>query len=135
MTNETYNMLEEGVQDLLEQMKTLNISTKEGKETLAKATTMVTLLTEVDRTDAEVHDKEERRRIEEEKNKAANETEREKQKLTWGRAIFEMAKVTVPTVVTAIFFGKYQKRMFKFEETGFIKSTGGREMHLPRLWK
>lgn len=135
MTTETYEMLERAVQVQLENVEKRNIETKEGKESLTKSIHLVELLVTADKDNADYYDKQERRRIEEEKNKAANEVERDKQKLTWGRVGFEMTKVIVPLAIQIFAFGSLQKRMFKFEETGRISSTGGREMHLPRFWK
>lgn len=135
MTETTYNLLEEVVQTQLRRTKSFDTETKEGKDALAKSVQLTELLITADKDNADYYDKEERRRIEEERNKAATEVEKEKQKLTWGRVGFEMGKVLLPLAAQIAAFGVLQKRMFKFEETGRINSTGGREMHLPRFWK
>ena len=135
MTEETYGMLERAVQAQLEKVETLDAGSKEGKEALVKSLHLVELLIATDKDNADYYDKQERRRIEEDRNKAINETERDKQKLTWGRVGLEMAKVVVPLVVSFAGYNVFQKRVLKFEETGRISSTAGRELHLPKFMK
>lgn len=135
MTEETYNLLEEAAQVQLKQIAKIDHETKEGKDNLVKAIHLVELLVNTDRDNAEYYDKQERRRIEEERNRAMNETERDKQKLTWGRVGLEMAKVIVPLGVSFVGYNVFQKRILKFEETGRLTSTASRELHLPRFLK
>ena len=135
MTEETYGMLERAVQAQLEKVETLDAGSKEGKEALVKSLHLVELLITTDKDNADYYDKQERRRIEEDRNKAMNETERDKQKLTWGRVGLEMAKVVIPLVVSFAGYNVFQKRVLKFEETGRISSTAGRELHLPKFMK
>ena len=135
MTEETYGMLERAVQAQLEKVETLDAGSKEGKEALVKSPPLVELLITTDKDNADYYDKQERRRIEEDRNKAMNETERDKQKLTWGRVGLEIAKVVVPLVVSFAGYNVFQKRVLKFEETGRISSTAGRELHLPKFMK
>lgn len=135
MTDVTYEMLEKAAQVQLENVEKLDAGSKEGKEALAKSINLVELLIATDKDNADYYDKQERRRIEEERNKAQNETERDKQKLTWGRVGLEMAKVVVPLVVSFAGYNVFQKRVLKFEETGRISSTAGRELHLPKFMK
>lgn len=135
MTEETYSLLEEAAQVQLKQVIKIDPETKEGKEHLTKSIHLVELLINTDRDNAEYYDKQERRRIEEERNKAMNETERDKQKLTWDRIGLEMAKVVVPMVVSFAGYNVFQKRILKFEETGRLTSTASRELHLPKFLK
>lgn len=135
MTEETYNLLEEAAQVQLRQVTKIDPETKEGKDHLVKSIHLVELLINTDRDNAEYYDKQERRRIEEERNEAMNETERDKQKLTWGRVGLEMAKVVVPLVVSFTGYNVFQKRILKFEETGRLTSTASRELHLPKCFK
>lgn len=133
MTDETYVLLEEAAQVQLKAVKSMDVDTKEGKEALTKSIHLVELLITTDKDNADYYDKQERRRIEEERNKAANETERKKQELTWGRVGLEMAKVVVPLAVSFVGYNVFQKRVLRFEETGRITSTAGRELHLPKF--
>lgn len=135
MTKETYELLEEAAQVQLKQVTKINPETKEGEEHLAKSIRLVELLINTDRYNYEYYDKDERRRIEEERNKAMNETERDKQKLTWGRVGLEMAKLVVPLLVSFAGYNVFQKRILKFEETGRLTSTASRELHLPKFMK
>lgn len=135
MTDETYDLLEKAAQIQLENVNTFDTGTKEGKEALTKSIHLVELLIASDKDNAEYYDKKERRRIDEERNKAMNETERDKQRLTWSRVGLEMAKAIVPLVVSFIGYDVFQKRILKFEETGRLTSTASRELHLPRFLK
>lgn len=135
MLDETYELLERAAQAQLKAVGNLDVSTKEGKEALAKSINLVELLLNKDRDDMEYYDKQERRRIEETRNKAQDETERKKQELTWGRVGLEMAKVIVPLGVSLVGYNVFQKRVLTFEETGRITSTAGRELHLPKFFK
>lgn len=135
MTEETYNMLEKAARVQLQNVNNLDPGNKEGKDALTKSIHLVELLVTADKDNADYYDKEERRRIEEDRNKAVNEIEHNKQKLTGGRVTFEMAKVIAPLVISFVGYNVFQKRILKFEETGRITSTAGRELHLPRFMK
>lgn len=135
MTDETYNTLEDVTRNLLTQIEELDIGTKDGKEALTKAVHLTELLISADRDSADYYDKKERRRIDEDRNKAMAEIENNKQKLTSGRVIFEMAKLLVPMGVSLVGYSIFQRRVLQFEETGRITSTAGRELHLPKWSK
>ena len=135
MSDETYELLEEAVRKQIVKMTTLDTSTKEGMDVLKKSTELVNVLVEVDKNIDEFTDKEERRRIEEKKNDAMNEVELSKQKITWQKTALEISKVVVPTVISMIGYNVFQKRVLKFEETGRITSTAGRELHFPKFMK
>lgn len=135
MTQETYELLENAVQAQLIAVGDLNLESKEAKETLTKAVSLTELLITADKDSYDYHDKEERRRIEEKKNDASAEVEREKAKLTWGRVGLELGKVIAPILVSFAGYNVFQKRILKFEETGRITSTAGRELHLPKFFK
>ncbi len=131
----TYDMVEEGLQIELENAKDPKLSDEERTNATERAIKLGQLLVTIDKDNADYYDKQERRRIEEERNKLQNEVESNKQKITFGRAAFEIGKIVVPLVLQIAAFSGLQGRMFKFEETGRITSTGGKEMHLPRFWK
>lgn len=135
MTQETYNLLESAVQNQLKTVYGMKLGSQEGKEALTKAISLTELLITADKDGYDYHDKEERRRIEEKKNDAAAEVEREKAKLTWGRVGLELGKVIAPILVSFAGYNVFQKRVLKFEETGRIVSTAGRELHLPKFLK
>lgn len=79
----------------------------------------------------------EHNRVEQERNETNIQLEKEKQKLTWQRVAFEFGKVILSAGISAVVFFKAQEKVLKFEETGRITSTAGRELHLPKLpsWK
>lgn len=135
MTNETYDMLEKAVQVQLENIVKLDAGSKEGKEALAKATSLLEMLITVDKNAAECLDKSERRRIDEERNKAADTTERMKQEITWRKIGLKLSEVVVPLLVSFAGYDVFQKRILKFEEHGAVTSKAGRELHLPKFMK
>lgn len=134
MTDETYNLLEGAVQAQLRNVATLDVGSKDGEYALTKSLRLVELLITADKDISDYYDKEARREIEKEKNKAMESVERDKQKLTWGRVGLELAKGVLPLVVSFAGYNVFQKRVLKFEETGRITSTAGRELHLPKLF-
>ena len=135
MQKETYQLLETAVVNHLNTLEGMDVK-DEGREQYYKETVgLADKLIAVDKDDIEAWDKQERREIEKKRNDDANEIEKEKQKLGWKRIGFEMAKVVVPIVVSMIGYNTFQKRVMKYEETGRISSTAGRELHLPSFMK
>lgn len=135
MTPVTYDMLESAVQIQLKRIEGLDTESKEGKDALTKAIHLVELLITADKDNDDFHDKEERRKIEMDRNKAMESIERGKQELTGGRVAFEIAKLVVPLVVSYLGYNVFQKRILLFEKTGRVVSTAGRELHLPKFMK
>ena len=135
MKEETYNRIEEALNDRLDYLKDLENGCKEEGPVIADIRTFGNLLNEIDRERNDENDKWERRRIEETRNETNAELEREKHRLTVGKVVFELTKLAVPIVVGAKFYDGFQKRVMKYEETGRVSSTAGRELHLPRFWK
>lgn len=72
--------------------------------------------------------------IETSRNNANIKLEETKQKITWQRVTFEMAKVVVPLGISIIHYNRAQKKVFDFEEHGKITSTCGRDLHLPKIF-
>lgn len=133
MTNETYLQLEEAVQTSL---KTIRFDgSKEDSGRVEQVAQLANLLLAADRDDLEYRDKCERRDLEKEKNETTLKIEREKQRITVGRVIFEMAKAVIPLGITIASYDIWQKRMIKFEETGRFTAAVSREWHLPKIWK
>lgn len=134
MDGKTYKMLEEGVQNLLANVKTIDPESEEGQAALTKATKMLELLITADKDEADYHDKKERRRIEKERNDAMIKIERDKQKITWGRVGLEMSKIVVPMVGSFVVSIILQNRVFIFEKGGnIITSIAGRQLRLPNF--
>lgn len=68
-------------------------------------------------------------------NKEIEEMKRKKSKT---EIALDVAKIAVPAIMTIWGYreyDKFQKRVLKFEETGRIVSTAGRELHLPKFMK
>lgn len=136
MTQETYELLEERTQNALNCITMYeDRGSKERKAAIEEALSLVEKLNETDKISADYQDNEERRRIEEKRNDETAQIEKDKQKLTWQRVAFEIGKIMLPAIGGYIAYDKFQKRVMKYEETGKICSTPGRELHLPRFMK
>lgn len=134
MQQETYELMEGALVDRLRDMDLERDDDKKSKK-FDEAMKLIDKMNETDKVSFEFSDKEERRRIEEKRNDQAAETEAEKARLSWKKVAFEMAKVMLPAIGGWIAYDKFQTRVMKFEETGRVCSTAGREMHLPRITK
>lgn len=110
-----------------------------GKEEEERALKVIELLSKQielhQRSASECYDKQERRRIDEEKNKMQAENEVAKMELTWKKMLFEMAKVLLPTGLSVVAYHVFQKRLLEFEETGRLTSSASRGLNLPKFWK
>lgn len=135
MNEEIRKQVEETTSTFLERAESWTCGTDSQKDAFNQAITLLGLLNEDDKINSEYFDKEQRRRIDEERNKEANQIERDKQNLTWGRVCLEMGKVVVPMALSLVGYNVFQKRVMKFEETGRVTSTAGRELHLPNFFK
>ncbi len=137
MTEETHKLIEDATQLLLNGVGAFDLGTKQSgdADAASNAIKMAELLIAADKNIDDYYDKVERREIERLKAKEMAEIERNKQKITWGRAALELAKVIAPVIVSMIGYNEFQKRLLKFEETGRVTSTAGRDLHLPKFMK
>lgn len=95
------------------------------------------VLNEAAQIDAKERDMERQRDNEE--TRILEEADIEKKKIdpSWKRMAFEMAKAVVPLAISVVSYGIFQGRMFNFEKDpeGYIHSSVGRQLSLPRFWK
>lgn len=126
MTKETNEMLEEAIVDRIQWLEENPYDAENRGLVVDELEMLLKQREQIDRDNLEFFDKEERRRIEEERNKATKEIEEKKQGINWKRATFELAKVTIPTLIGAILYRKESDKMYEFEENGRINSTAGR---------
>lgn len=73
-------------------------------------------------------------KVEEMRNQASLELEKQKQKLNWKRVAFELGKIAVPILLSGAMYFKAEKDILHFEESGSIRSKPGRELRLPKFW-
>ena len=135
MREETYNLLETAVANHLTNLESMDEGDENRDQYYKETVGLAEKLIAADKDANEAWDKQERRELERKRNDDANEIERDKQELGWKRIGFEMAKVVVPVVISMIGYNAFQKRVMKYEETGRISSTAGRELHLPSFVK
>lgn len=100
----------------------------ENVEKIAKA------LSDLKSTESDILDKEERRRIEEEKNAANAEIESEKARTPWARIIFEAAVKVCMQFVDHGFFVRNQRQVLDFEEHGIVRSKASKDLGFRFPW-
>lgn len=135
MTDENVARLEGSLEQRLKEVERTVVGTKERSAAVADVRQLVAALNETDSTMADWTDKQEKRRIDEDKNKSMTEIEAEKSNLSWKKVLLEMAKVVVPSCISVWAYNKFQRRLLDFEENGRITSLAGRELHLPKFFK
>lgn len=139
MLQETLDLMEDQIKENLKTIQGIDDVNSEKRKMLVKETIMISeKLISAEHDLFEYGDKEDRRRLEREKNETMEKLEKEKQDLNWKKMAIEIGKIIVPAgmLLTQIAaYDKFQKRMFEFEENGRIVSSGGRELHLPKFWK
>lgn len=132
MKLETMEALEEYI-DLTRQEAIANNS-KESHEQYMEA---VEALRNVERDQNDFYDKQEKRRIEEEKNQETADLEREKSKIGWKRMTLDILKIIVPSTIAAAAAIWMQDRAGRLEESGRWTTEAGRQAHrqVPNIWR
>lgn len=134
MTDETKQLVEQVVQDRLRKDGEVNDDGTEAVDT-RETVELIEQLNAARQMELDALDKEERRKIEREKNETLLAVEREKQKITIRRAALEIAKIILPAALSIGAYNVFQKRMFFFEKTNRVCSSTGRELRLPQFMK
>ena len=125
--------LETEVQRQLELINSVPKGSKEQAVITEDLTKLVGCIDRLNQTEYEFYDRQERREIDRKKNESMLELENKKSEIGFTRAVFELAKVIIPPVITLVAYDRFQKRIIKFEETGRLVSTAARELHLPKF--
>ena len=135
MTEDIRNAMEEKLLSDLEKLKSSGLDDK-ARETILKETReLASMVHEVDQLEADAFDRQEKRRIDEEKNANLSAIEREKMKVGWQKYLFEAFKILAPIGVSGWLYMRAQKRCLEFEENGRLTSTASRSLGLPRFFK
>lgn len=135
MKDGNLEMLEESIEKRLKEIETLEPGSKERQAAVSDAKLLIAAMNETDSTMSDWTDKQEKRRIDENKNRQLAEIEAKKNSLDWKKTVLELLKVVLPTTISIIAYDQFQKRVLYFEENGRINSTAGRELHLPKFFK
>lgn len=133
MGEETRELMEEKLSNLLAKLDTL--SGKERSEAVADIKLLAAALNEALQIEMEAFDKQEKRRIDEDKNRSFASLEAQKLQFDWKGAGVDIAKAILATLISIKAYSIFQRRVFDFEENGRLTSTASRELHLPRFWK
>lgn len=84
--------------------------------------------TKIRQIQIEEKDRDERRRIEEEKNAVNYELEKSKEIPFWQSCIEWTVKYILPGCISGLLFDKFQKRTLEFEETGSFRSKASKDL-------
>ena len=135
MQNETLDMLEEQIQRDIKRLGTFGSNDQASRsKAVQDVAKLMEKLTEAENAMAKWTDDEERRKLDEERNKSTVELERQKQSMDWKRWLLEISKVAVPTLIPLIVWRKSFLEMLKFEETGRLTTSASRELRLPKIF-
>lgn len=147
MKEETLQLAEEVLELRLQQMKDIEVTKDEYKWAEQSAFNLMSQLKEMeklsideadklaqrecdrDRNAIEEADKMERREIERERNEMQAEIEAQKQRVSLPKVLFEMAKVTVPVLISGAIFAVVHRENMEFEETGTFHSSTGKSIN------
>lgn len=138
MTEETMEMINERIKELLEQAGHLGVDAKDRKAIMQEVYELSELYLKAAGLNFEYYDKEKRREIDEKRNETTAQIEREKNSIPMTRILLESGKIIVPIATSVLMlcgYFKAQGRMFDFEEHGSITSSVGRQLGLPRVFK
>lgn len=129
----------ESLEDKIDILSGMEMGTKEHQMASSDVKNLVSAVNEIDTVNSELYDRQEKRRIDEEKNIRMSEIEKGKSDLSWKKFGFELGKIIVQQIpVTAMQLGGYyifQTRLFEFEENGRLLSNASRQLPLPRIFK
>lgn len=119
----------------LEMIRGLGDGSKEQAIAVEDLTKLVSQVNQLQSTEWEFYDKQERRELDKAKNETLAELEKQKSQITWQRVAFEIGgKVVLPAALTLGGYNLFQKRILKFEETGRLTTLASKELHLPKIW-
>lgn len=125
-TKKLYELYEKRLTELLEDLETMNPCHQDYQATVDAINILSDKLAAFEKNAMDREDKSERRRIEEDRNKAQERIETEKQHLGWKRVTFEMSKILAPVLTGGVIFGLIHERNMELEEEGRISTTTGR---------
>lgn len=133
MGDETRELMEEKLVYLLEMVDKLQ--GEERSETVADIKVLSAALNESLQIEDEAFDRQEKRRMDEDKNRSMASIEAQKLQFNWKSAATDIFKAALTTYMSIKAYSFFQKRVFDFEENGRLTSTASRELHLPKFWK
>ena len=126
--------IKDSVDDVVESFMGTETGSDERSKEASNLAKVVEAYTKFSSMESEKEDKVERRRIEEEKNKANFEIESEKARIPWEKIGVEVLASFGRGLMDHIFFGIRQKEVLRFEETGSIRSKASRDVSFRFPW-
>lgn len=131
---ETKKLLNEVMERDLEDLKELEIGSKEREALVSEIKDFYKLQIEEYRSEVDAWDKDELRRISEEKNAAEERIAEAKTKTEFKKSAVDAGKAIVIGVGSAFLSNRMMKALLKFEETGTVTSKAFRLIPMIKFW-
>lgn len=134
MENANKELLNELIANDLEDLKTLEIGSEEREAVVEEIRKFYSLTIDEYKAEVEAWDKDEQRRISEEKNAADERVKLEQTKADIKRSALECGKGVIIGVGSAILSNRLMTKLLKFEETGTVTSKAFRLIPMIKFW-
>ena len=135
LTNEELrSRLKDSVDDVVESFQSTETGSEERSKEASNVQKVVDALVKFETMESEIEDKVERRRLEEEKNKANAQIEAEKARIPWEKIGIEVISSFGRGLMDHLFFMRSQREILRFEETGSIRSNASRSSSFRFPW-
>lgn len=121
-------LLEEIMFETVDNFSVQKTGSDERRSEAENAVKLADAYAKIRQTQIEEKDRDERRRIEEEKNVANLELEKSKEIPFWQSCIEWTVKYILPGCISGLLFDKFQKRTLEFEETGSFRSKASKDL-------
>lgn len=135
MTDETREKFDETLNQALVDLNAMDLADPQRKVKLEEMRELNKMINETDQVNLSAFDMQEKRRIDEEKNKSLSEIEEKKIKHGWVKVVIEGAIAVGLTVFEVCAHRRDLQDVTKYEETGRYNSTAFRMMRKPRIRK
>lgn len=130
-----FSRMNEEYMRISEEIDKYDVGSKERKELVKERDILSNQITAYQSNIYERHDKEKRREMEDSRNKAMVEIERDKQKITWKKWLFENSKTIIPTTITIGTYVFVTLLIAGLEVTGVISTNSMRKIEIPKIFK
>lgn len=135
MTDETRMSFDETLQKALDDLNMMDIADPNREKKLKEMQQLNAMINETDQVNQDWYDKQEKRRIDEEKNKSLSDIETKKIKFGWVKVAIEAVVGIGLTVYEVASHRADLRDITKYEENGRYNSTAFRMMRKPRFRK
>ena len=136
MKEEIVEKMEEIVEKNLNKMNNGTLSNEEESNSIRSETnTFIEYLIKINEDELEAKDKEERRKLEHERNEGNIILEMKRMDIPWKKIGFEIGKTCLTTLLPIGASILIYDKVLKFEETGRATSFASRQLRMPNIFK